>query len=65
MVLDLFRVRPGGDLILRRFLRWYLASELTDQYLLGWGHGVEQERFEPETTRHHDTGELEYWCQGD
>ncbi len=47
--------------MIRALARLILSDELSAQYVLGWGHGVEQERFEPDSTRHHSTTELEYW----
>jgi len=42
------------------FCKWWLAIELCNQYMKGWGHGVDQHRREPESCEHHVTPS-NYW----
>jgi len=46
-------------MLLKRFLTWLCSDMLLDEYLRGWGHGVDQQRCEPESCEHHKT--IEYW----
>jgi len=41
--------------MIKWFCRWVLAGEFLSEYLRGWGHGVDQERMEPESCKHHVT----------
>jgi len=45
--------------MLKRFLKWLCSDMLHDEYIRGWGHGVDQQREEPKTCDHHTT--LNYW----
>jgi len=45
--------------MIRALARWILSDELTDQYLLGWGDGVDQQRLDPISTQHHTTYDSE------
>lgn len=49
--------------VIRRIFRWFLAGDLHAEYLRGWGHGVDQERMEPESCEHHST--VNYWGEDD
>jgi len=41
--------------MIKKFCRWILSGEFTDEYLRGWRHGVDQQRMEPESCKHHLT----------
>lgn len=48
--------------MIARFCKWYLkrfTHHLWDVYSEGWADGVDQQRQDPESTRHHIT-EVEY-----
>ena len=45
--------------MMKRFLKWLCSDLLSDEYLKGWGHGVDQHRKEPESCDHHHT--IDYW----
>ena len=51
--------RTGGFGMMKRFLKWLCSGMLLDEYLRGWGHGVDQQREEPKSCEHHKT--LNYW----
>jgi len=39
--------------MITRFCKWWLGHFIDERYEKGWKDGVEQQFFDPETTRHH------------
>ena len=39
--------------MLKKFCKWYLRWYLWDVYNDGWEDGVDQERFDPDSTKHY------------
>lgn len=45
-------------MIFKIIARWILRNDV-DEYIRGWGHGVDQHRKEPKSCEHHVT--FNYW----